>query len=51
MMKELYISPEVNIISFVSAERLASDSVAWDDLMGENQKPASYDEGDINIEF
>ncbi len=47
MMKELYTSPEVKLISFVSEERLAS-SVDFSDLV---QKPASYDDGDINIEF
>ncbi len=47
-MKELYISPEAELIRFVSKETIASGSVDFSDLV---QKPASYDDGDINIEF
>ena len=49
MMKELYTSPEVKLISFVSEERLANNGVDFSDLVA--NKPASVDDGDINIEF
>lgn len=33
-MKELYTAPEMKLLCFASAERLANGSVAFDDLLG-----------------
>ncbi len=47
-MKELYTSPELKLINFVSEENLAS-SVDFNDLI--SSAPASMNQSDIVIEF
>lgn len=33
-MKEIYTSPEIKLLSFAPAERLANSDVSFDDLLG-----------------
>jgi hypothetical protein len=47
-MKEIYAAPTAELIRFQPEERLAS-SVDFSDLVA--NKPASVEDGDINIEF
>lgn len=47
MMKELYTTPEVKLISFVSEERIASSGL---ELL-EGSDPVTWVETDITIEF
>ena len=50
-MKELYISPVLNVLCFAPVERLAN-TITFDDLLnagGLNPEASRDDEGDIDI--
>ena len=51
-MKELYIAPEVNLIGFVAAERMASNTELDYNQGGANlsgEKNNGYESGDIRL--
>jgi len=53
-MKELYISPVLNVLCFAPVERLASGTINFDDLLaaGGNASEASRDnENDLDIDL
>lgn len=52
-MKELYISPELKLISFAPAEKLAKVSIDFDTLLGGGgeQSEASIGAGDLDIKL
>ena len=52
-MKELYIAPEVNLIGFVAAERMASNTELDYNLGGgrapDGENNPGYESGDIRL--
>lgn len=49
-MKKTYISPELELIRFAPAERLASGDLDWDEDLGGNGDPLPDDNsGDTNL--
>lgn len=51
-MKELYISPELNLLCLAPQEKLMSDTVEFDTLLGTYQPGAAVSENaDIDIDI
>ena len=51
-MKEIYEAPELNLISYVPAENLASGiKVEFDDMLIGNGSGAEIESGDIGFDF
>ena len=52
-MKELYISPELNVICFAPVERLANDAdLLSESLINLNSEPgASVEDGDFGLDI
>lgn len=53
MMKKIYTSPEARLMSFISAERLATGVIDFDDLMkveiGTSTEGTTVSANDINL--
>ena len=50
-MKELYLVPELNIISMMPEEKLATAEFDYDDVNDSNWVPAEESTGDLNFDF
>ena len=52
-MKELYTTPELTLVSFVSAEKLATGvgEFDYDDMEGGNWNPSEEGSGDLSYDF
>lgn len=50
-MKEMYEVPELELISFVSGENLATGTFDYDDMGEDNWVPAEESTGDLNYDF
>lgn len=52
-MKEIYNAPELSVVSFISAEKLASGvgEFDFDEMENGNFRPADEGSGDLSFDF